>query len=82
MELNIQQILSRFKVYTPSTLFEPDYSLLKEKRCILCGNKLRNLRNGTRAICTSKKHRKPFTIGMEQLNKLTNKKPNDRINLL
>jgi hypothetical protein len=82
MEINIQQQLARFKVYERVTLFETDYSLLREFRCPICQNKLRVLKSGVRAICTSKKHPKAFTIGMEQLNKLTNKKPNDRINLL
>ena len=71
MELNKEQILSRFTVYKADTLFDIDYSLLKERRCPLCFNKLRILRNGSRAICTSKKHPKAFTIKMEQLNKLT-----------
>ena len=71
MELNKEQILSRFTVYKADALFDIDYSLLKERRCPLCFNKLRILRNGTRAFCASKKHRKPFTISTEQLNKLS-----------
>ena len=70
MEINKEQYLNRFTVYKSDTLFDVDYTLLREGRCPICQNKLRVLRNGKRAICSSKKHPKVFTIGMEQLNKL------------
>lgn len=70
MEINKQEILSRFKVYKSDSLFDLDYTLLRERRCPICFNKLRMLRNGKRAICASKKH-KVFTIGTEQLKKLS-----------
>ena len=56
-----------FKIYTPDTLFDPDYSLLKEKRCILCGNKLKVMRNGKKAYCNGVKHRKTFIVGVDKL---------------
>jgi len=71
MELDTNSILNRFKIYKPDTLWDLDYTLLRERRCPICFNKLRVLKSGVRAICTSKKHPKAFTIKMEQLNKLT-----------
>lgn len=61
--------MERFKVFTPSTLFDPDLSLLKENRCILCGNKLKFMRNGKSAFCSSVKHRKSFIISVDKLEK-------------
>lgn len=71
--MDIEQLtlgyLDRFKVYEADTLFDLDYSLLKENRCPKCFNKLKFLKNGTHAICSSKKHRKPFIVGISKLPK-------------
>jgi hypothetical protein len=63
----LDNYLARFKVYKADTLFEPDYTLLKENRCILCGNKLKIMRDGTKAYCNGKKHRKTFIVGVDKL---------------
>ena len=73
MEIN-QNILNRFKVYQADTLFDIDqkemFFLLKENRCLKCGNKLKFMRNGKLAYCRSVKHKKSFIIGIEKLNKI------------
>lgn len=72
---NIKEILGadylkRFKVFHPQTLFEPQWNMLREKRCPLCSNKLRFLLNKKHAMCASKKH-KVFIISVDKLNKLS-----------
>lgn len=59
--------MSKFTVYKADTLFEPDYTLLKENRCILCGNKLKIMRDGKKAYCNSKKHRRNFVCDISKL---------------
>lgn len=69
--MNIKSLLdgymSRFKVYNPDTLFEPDWSLLIHTRCPLCGNRLKTLRNKKFSICSGKKHGKSFIISAKRL---------------
>ena len=73
MEIN-QNILNRFKVYQSDLLFDIEkdemFFLLKENRCLKCGNKLKFMRNGKLAYCRSVKHKKSFIISIEKLNKI------------
>ena len=77
MELNTQDILSRFKVYESNTLFDLEkdemFRLLKDNRCLKCGNKLKFMRNGKLAYCQSVKHKKSFIINIEKLRKIQGK---------
>ena len=77
MEINTQDILNRFKVIESDMLFDVGqfemYAILKENRCLKCGNKLKFLTNGKLAICSSKKHKKPFVISVAKLNKINGK---------
>lgn len=79
--MNITEILGnkyleKFKVHTLQTLFEPEakdiVEAMKQKRCLLCGNKLKFPLKGKYAMCTSKKHAKPFLVLKEKLNKYDN----------
>lgn len=70
-------LLERFKTIKnipPSTLFdvEPSWEMLKQKRCIHCGNKLLFPRGTSIAMCKGKSHgdRKPFIIKNQTLEKL------------
>ena len=62
-----ENYLKRFKIYPEQTLFPPNWDALKLKRCIYCGNKLKFPRKGKMAFCNSKKHGKPFVIGIDKL---------------
>ncbi len=67
MDINIDKYLDRFKVYKSDTLFDVDLTLLKEGRCPLCMNKLKIMRDGKKAFCNSKKHRKSFICSVDKL---------------
>ncbi len=69
----IGDMLSKFKVYNSPQLFDTDdfISLLKQKRCPLCTNKLHLLRYRPTYMCTGKKHAKPFMIAKDKLEKLS-----------
>lgn len=66
-KINVDEYMKRFKVFSPSTLFDPDLSLLKESRCILCANKLKITRDGKRAYCSSIKHKQRFIVATSKL---------------
>lgn len=75
MELNIKQILGedylkKFRIFHPTTLFEPSWEALKEKRCPLCFNKLKIPRDNKIAYCRSSKHKKSFVIDLTKLNRI------------
>jgi hypothetical protein len=76
MEIN-KDILNRFKVYQSDNLFDLEkdemFFLLKENRCLKCGNKLKFMRNGKMAYCRGVKHLKPFIISIEKLNHINGK---------
>jgi hypothetical protein len=71
MELNIQleEYLKRFRIFYPKSLFEPDFSFLKEFRCPICYRKLYWNREKTVARCKSVKNDK-FFIRKDVLSKL------------
>lgn len=77
MEINTQEILKRFKVFDSPNLFDLEkdemFALLKQNRCLWCGNKLRFMQNGKMAFCKSVKHKKRFIISIEKLNKINGK---------
>lgn len=62
---NKESFLEKFKVHTLQTLFEPEakdiVEAMKQKRCLLCGNKLKFPLKGKYAMCTSKKHAKTIS---------------------
>lgn len=69
-----KSLLDKVKTYTPNTLFEViDMSLLKEGRCIYCGNKLIVPRGKNVAICRGKRHaeKMPFVVKLSTLQKLS-----------
>ncbi len=76
MEID-KNLMKRFKVYESPTLFDLEqddfYAILRDSRCIYCENKLKFMINGKWAYCRSKKHKKPFMIGIEKLNKINGK---------
>lgn len=59
--------LDKLKVYPDQTLFPDDWSLLKKKRCIWCGNKLKLPLKGDKAFCNGKKHKRIFVISKSKL---------------
>lgn len=59
--------LKRFKITNPDTLFEPEWSALTVGRCPLCNCKLKFPQNKKIALCSSKKHRKPFIININKI---------------
>lgn len=77
MEIDITQLMSRFKVFSSDTLFDIEkdemFLLLKENRCLKCGNKLKFMRNGKMAYCRSVKHKKAFVISVQKLNHINGK---------
>lgn len=60
--------LDKFKYYPELTLFPLQWENLKEKRCAICGNKLRFPLKGKYAFCNGVKHLKPFLILKSKLN--------------
>lgn len=46
----------------PETLFTPDFSLLKDKRCPKCSLKLYQTYNKKMWVCKGKKHKKQFVV--------------------
>lgn len=71
-----ESFLKKFTVHKPQTLFELEakdiVEAMKQKRCLLCGNKLKFPLKGKYAMCTSKKHAKPFLVLKEKLKKYDN----------
>ena len=67
----------KFKIYSSPNLFDISqdemFALLKENRCLWCGNKLKFMLNGKSAYCKSPKHRKTFIISIAKLNHLNGK---------
>jgi len=67
----IKERLKKVKTYIPTTLFDlpPDLSLLRDKKCPMCGNKLTILRGRPLAICKGLRHpnRKSFIISTSKL---------------
>jgi hypothetical protein len=61
--------LERFKIFHEQTLFPVTFESLKVNRCPLCSAKLKFPLNRNIALCTSKKHGKPFIIKLETLKK-------------
>lgn len=61
-----EERIKNAKVIPVTRLFEvePVWSLLDERKCPVCGNKLRMTRNGLIAFCAGKKHgdRQKFVI--------------------
>jgi hypothetical protein len=76
MEINTN-ILDKYKVIQSNTLFDLErdemFHLLKENRCLICGNKLKFMRNGKLAYCKGVKHKKTFIISISKLNKINGK---------
>lgn len=72
MNIDVEQYLKEknFRVFQESTLFPPNWEALKQKRCPLCENKLKVTKNKKLAICSGKKHKKPFVITAETFYKL------------
>lgn len=64
------EYMKKFRVFHPQTLFEPFWENLREKRCPLCGNKLKFPLKLKIAMCASKKHGKPFVITLKIFDKL------------
>ncbi len=68
MQLNfdVEKYLSRFKIYKPTTLFEPTKDditrALLQKKCILCGRRLYQNRKGDKWFCKSKTANDKFMI--------------------
>lgn len=77
LNINPSEFLKRFKVYESPLLFDIDqkemFATLKQNRCLICGNKLKFMRNGKMAFCKSVKHKKSFIISVEKLNKINGK---------
>ena len=65
-------LLEEVKVYVPDTLFEvePVWEKLFEKKCPLCGNKLKFPVGKTIAYCKGKKHKRTFVIKNQTLAKI------------
>lgn len=64
------------KVKIPNTLFdvEPNWEMLKEKRCPICGNRLSiPLKNPFVVICRGRRHgdKKPFIIKRRKYEELS-----------
>lgn len=67
---SIQEYLKRIetiKVKAPDTLFdvEPNWEVLKDKKCPICGSLLKTIRNNKKIVmCRGRRHgnRKPFII--------------------
>lgn len=54
---------SDFKINRPQTLFGPDWSMLQQKRCPHCSNKLTEMPSKPGwLICRGTKHKKRFVI--------------------
>lgn len=54
------EYLDKFRLFREVTLFEPNYKNLKIGKCPLCGNLLKEMRNGNK-YCKGSKHKKsPF----------------------
>ena len=68
--IDIEKYMSRFRVFYPKSLFEPDFSLLKKGRCPICYRKLYWNMDKTIARCKSIRNDK-FFIRKEIFNKLT-----------
>lgn len=66
MDINKDEYLNRFKVYNSQTLFGPDFSLLEQNRCPLCGMKLHIRADKKLAFCRSK-YKDKFVIGAQRL---------------
>lgn len=62
-----EKYLERFKVYNPVTLFEPNWDALLERRCPICGNKLKIPRTNRIAYCHGRKHVRPFFLSIPKL---------------
>lgn len=62
MELNIQleDYLKRFRVFHSTSLFPPDFNLLKQMKCPICARKLYFNRDQSKAFCKSKQKDKFF----------------------
>ena len=69
-----QDYLSRFRVFHSITLFEPSWEAIKEKRCPLCGNKLKLPKNERMYYCRGVKHKKPFIISPQKVHQISTKK--------
>lgn len=61
-----EKYLEKFRVFHESTLFPPDFSLLKKQRCPICGNKLKFPLRGKIVYCNGKKHAKKFVIRLDK----------------
>lgn len=59
MELNIEQYLSKFRIFHPSSLFPPTQAeliyFLRKKKCPLCLRSLYMKQDGSIWFCRSKK---------------------------
>lgn len=62
--------LSKFRVFHPQTLFEPDWNMLLKDRCPICFNKLKVSRNRPIAYCNGVKHKKNFVISKDRLEEI------------
>jgi len=73
MEINIENYLSRFKVYKNNTPYEPRWNNLLIDRCPLCAIRLKYLENNKLVICPSKKWKKHFVISLDRLEEIKRK---------
>ncbi len=62
--------LTKFRIFYPKSLFEPDFKLLKIEHCPICTRKLYWNISRTILRCKSKKSNDKFFIKADTLNKL------------
>lgn len=60
MEIDTLKYLNRFTVYNSSSLFPPDFDLLKFNRCPICGRVLYWTKDKSKGICKSAANDKFF----------------------
>ena len=66
--------LKKFRVFKDSCP-DPDWKMLRDKRCPECSCKLKTPLDESILYCKSKKHKKSFTITRKRYNEIIN---NDR----
>lgn len=67
--------LRRFKVFHPDTLFPPQWENLKQYRCPLCSNKLKQPLKKNIYFCDGKKHGRRFVVRADVLCQITGYAP-------
>ena len=68
---SLQEELAKVKTYVPTTLFDlsPNWELVKQGRCAICGSKLRVPEGKKIAYCAGKRHpdKRKFVIKISKL---------------